>query len=64
VPAASPVLLNLRMILVGLAGRALVQALGIEPIYAQCVGVMLGGILQLAVQVPALRGSACCRASG
>jgi len=28
---------------------------GIEPIYSLAVGVMLGGVLQLAVQVPALR---------
>jgi putative peptidoglycan lipid II flippase len=37
------------------AGRALVPPLGIEPIYSQCVGVMAGGVLQLAIQVPALR---------
>jgi putative peptidoglycan lipid II flippase len=30
--------------------------MGIEPIYAQCVGVMVGGMLQLALQIPALRG--------
>ena len=28
--------------------------MGIEPIYAMAGGVMLGGVLQLAVQIPAL----------
>ena len=55
VPAASPVLLNVMLI----GSIALVapwfQRLGIQPIYSQCVGVMLGGVLQLAIQVPALR---------
>jgi putative peptidoglycan lipid II flippase len=32
------------------------KARGIEPIYAMAVGVMVGGVLQLAVQIPALRG--------
>ena len=36
-------------------GAPLVRRLGIEPIYAQCVGVMVGGLLQLAIQFPALR---------
>ncbi len=54
VPAATPVLLNLAVIgaawlLAPLFGRA-----GIEPIYALAAGVMIGGALQLAVQVPAL----------
>ena len=54
VPAATPVLLNVAMIaavwlLVPVFARA-----GIERIYALAVGVMLGGVLQLSVQVPAL----------
>src|SRR5450432_2324776 len=54
VPAATPVLLNLAMIgavwwLVPLFARA-----GIDRIYALAAGVMLGGVLQLAVQIPAL----------
>jgi hypothetical protein len=54
VPAATPVLLNLAMIgavwlLVPVFARA-----GIERIYALAAGVMLGGVLQLAVQIPAL----------
>ena len=37
-------------------GAPLFSRYGIEPIYAQCVGVMVGGALQLALQIPALRG--------
>jgi putative peptidoglycan lipid II flippase len=54
VPAATPVLLNLAMVgavwlLVPVFERA-----GIERIYALAAGVILGGVLQLAVQIPAL----------
>lgn len=55
VPAASPVLLNVALILSLLVGAPLFARWGIEPIYAQCAGVMLGGVLQLAIQIPALR---------
>ncbi|MFT3717755.1 murein biosynthesis integral membrane protein MurJ [Pseudorhodoferax sp.] len=54
VPAATPVLLNLSMMGAAWFGAPRLQALGIEPIYAMAAGVMLGGVLQLAVQVPAL----------
>ncbi len=54
VPAATPVLLNVAMIGATLWGTPWFKAHGIEPIYAQVVGVMLGGVLQLAVQIPAL----------
>jgi putative peptidoglycan lipid II flippase len=56
VPAASPVLLNIALILSITLGAPLFRRHGIEPIYAQCVGVMVGGVLQLALQLPALRG--------
>jgi putative peptidoglycan lipid II flippase len=56
VPAASPVLLNLALIAAIVVGAPLFRRFGIEPIYAQCVGVMVGGLLQLAIQIPALRG--------
>jgi putative peptidoglycan lipid II flippase len=49
VPAATPVLLNLAMI------AAAVWLWGIEPMYAQAAGVMLGGLLQLGIQIPALK---------
>lgn len=55
VPAAAPVLLNLAMILAAWLGAPWFARLGYEPIYAMAAGVMLGGVLQLAVQVPALR---------
>ncbi len=54
VPAASPVLLNVSLILSIVIGAPWFRRLGIEPIYAQCVGVMVGGVLQLAMQLPAL----------
>ena len=54
VPAATPVLLNVAMILAAWLGAPWFKAHGIEPVYALGGGVMLGGILQLAVQIPAL----------
>ncbi len=54
VPAATPVLLNLSMILAAWLGAPWLRERGIEPIYAMAGGVMLGGVLQLAVQVPVL----------
>jgi putative peptidoglycan lipid II flippase len=54
VPAATPVLLNVAMIAAAWQGAPWFASRGIEPIYAMAVGVMVGGALQLAVQVPAL----------
>lgn len=54
VPAATPVLLNLAMIAAAWLGAPWFKAQGIEPVYALGAGVMLGGVLQLAIQVPAL----------
>lgn len=54
VPAATPVLLNLCMIAAAWLGAPQLAARGIEPIYAMAGGVMLGGVLQLAVQLPVL----------
>ena len=54
VPAATPVLLNLAMIAAAWWGVPWFKSIGIEPIYALAVGVMVGGVLQLAVMVPAL----------
>ncbi len=53
-PAATPVLLNLAMILAAWLGAPWFASMGIEPIYAMAAGVMLGGVLQLGVQVPVL----------
>jgi putative peptidoglycan lipid II flippase len=55
VPAATPVLLNLAMILAAWQGAPWLGERGIEPIYAMGGGVILGGLLQLAVQMLALR---------
>jgi len=55
VPAATPVLLNLASIAAALWLGPLFQRWGIHPIYAQAVGVMVGGIVQLAIQIPVLR---------
>lgn len=54
VPAATPVLLNVCMVGAAWLGVPWFREQGIEPIYAMAVGVMLGGVLQLVVQVPAL----------
>ncbi len=50
-PALSPVLLNIAMILAALGFRSFFSA----PITALAVGVLAGGVLQLAMQWPALR---------
>ncbi len=54
VPAASPVMLNICMIAAAWFGAPLFARWGVEPIYAMAVGVVVGGMLQLAIQVPAL----------
>ncbi len=54
VPAATPVLLNLSMIVAAVFAAPWFGRHGIEPIYAMAGGVMLGGVLQLGVQLPAL----------
>lgn len=54
VPAATPVFLNIAVIGAAWGLAPAFGRWGIEPAYALAVGVMLGGLLQLAVQVPAL----------
>jgi putative peptidoglycan lipid II flippase len=56
IPAFTPVLLNLAVIGAALLGVPPLRARGIEPVYALALGVMAGGVLQLALQLPALRG--------
>jgi putative peptidoglycan lipid II flippase len=53
-PAATPVLLNLSWIASAIWLAPWFARQGIEPIYGLAAGVMAGGLLQLAVQVPAL----------
>lgn len=55
VPAATPVLLNVSVIAATWFLSPWLAQQGVEAIYALPVGVMLGGLLQLAVQIPALR---------
>lgn len=55
VPAATPVLLNLAVIVAAWVLARPLERAGFQPIYAMAIGVMLGGALQLAIQVPALR---------
>lgn len=54
VPAATPVLLNLCVIGAAAALAPAFERHGWPPVLALAVGVMAGGVLQLAVQVPAL----------
>lgn len=54
VPAATPVLLNVAMIAAAAWGAPWLGRHGVEPIYALAGGVMLGGVLQLGLQLPAL----------
>jgi len=59
VPAATPVLLNLAVIAAAWWGVPLFRSWGVAPVYALAAGVMTGGMLQLAVQVPALMRIGC-----
>ena len=59
VPAVTPVLLNLSVIGAAWLGGPRLAAAGIDPIYALAGGVVLGGVLQLAVQIPALARVGC-----
>ena len=54
VPAVTPVLLNLAMIAAAALLAPWFRRVGIEPVYALAVGAMVGGALQLGVQLPAL----------
>jgi len=59
VPAATPVLLNLAVIAAAWWGVPQFEAWGVAPVYALAAGVMVGGVLQLAVQLPALARIGC-----
>ncbi len=54
VPAATPVLLNLSIVGSAWWLGPWFGAHGVEPIYALAAGVLIGGMLQLSVQFPAL----------
>jgi putative peptidoglycan lipid II flippase len=55
VPAATPVLLNISTIAAAWWLAPWFSQSTIEPIFAMAVGVMVGGVLQLGLQIPALR---------
>lgn len=59
VPAVTPVLLNLSVIAAAWWGAPRLAAAGIEPVYALAGGVVLGGVLQALVQLPALAAIGC-----
>ena len=54
VPAATPVLLNISTIAAAWWLAPWFSQSAIEPIFAMAVGVMVGGVLQLGLQIPAL----------
>jgi putative peptidoglycan lipid II flippase len=54
VPAATPVILNLCVIGAAVLLAPVLQAHGWNPVFSLAMGVMLGGVLQLAIQIPAL----------
>ena len=54
VPAVTPVLLNLSVIAAAWWGAPRLAGAGIDPIFALAGGVVLGGVLQAAMQIPAL----------
>lgn len=54
-PAFAPVLLNVCMILFAVALSGPFERLGLEPVVALAAGVVAGGLVQVAFQVPALR---------
>jgi putative peptidoglycan lipid II flippase len=53
-PAVSPVMFNVVFILCTALGVPLFTRLGIEPVMALSLGMILGGVAQIAIQVPAL----------
>jgi putative peptidoglycan lipid II flippase len=59
VPAATPVLLNLAVIGAAWWGAPAFARWGLEPVLALAGGVMVGGVLQLAVQLWALQRLGC-----
>ncbi len=54
-PAFSSALFNLTFIFVGASGYYLLRHLGIPPIYAMALGVLIGGIVQFLFQCPLVK---------
>jgi len=55
IPAATPILLNVAVIVAARGLTPTFEAHGLPGIYTLAVGVMLGGVLQAGIQIPALR---------
>jgi putative peptidoglycan lipid II flippase len=55
IPALSPATFNVAIVVSVLLISPLLARLGIHPIYAVAIGTILGGLGQIALQVPALR---------
>ena len=55
IPAATPILLNVAVIISARALTPTFQAHGIPGVYTLAIGVMLGGLLQAGIQIPALK---------
>jgi putative peptidoglycan lipid II flippase len=56
IPAIAPTMLNLALIAAGFVIAPFCPRFGLEPIVGMSFGVLLGGLGQLLIQVPALRG--------
>ncbi len=56
IPALAPSLLNLGMIVVGVALIPVCRHFELPPILAMAIGVLVGGLLQFVAQLPSLRG--------
>ena len=55
VPAATPILLNVAVIIAARSLTPTFEAHGLPGVYTLAIGVMLGGVLQAAIQIPALK---------
>jgi putative peptidoglycan lipid II flippase len=55
IPAATPILLNVAVIIVARCLTPTFEAHGLPGVYTLAVGVMLGGVLQAGIQIPALK---------
>lgn len=55
VPALSPAMFNVALILAAVSSAWVASTFGVAPIYGLAVGFVLGGVGQMAVQWPALR---------
>ena len=57
IPALSPILLNVAMIVCAIALAPVLSKNGIDPLYALAIGALVGGALQVWAQLPDLRAA-------